>query len=134
MCGSGGFRTRAGMEAALGTDGAGECDVIGLGRPLCWSPAFPRRLMEREVDGIENLDARLRLAQDGLLGPASPLLAARALNAFAAQSWYYTQIFRLAAGEPPQLGRSVFATLAEYLVSELKAARATRREYPRGRG
>ena len=131
---TGGFRTRGGMEAALGTDGAGDCDVIGLGRPLCWSPAFPRQLLAREVDGIENLDSQLRLAQGGWMGPTSPLLAARTLNAFAAQSWYYTQIFRLAAGKPPQLGRSALATLVEYVVSELKAARATRKEYPRKSG
>jgi hypothetical protein len=58
-------------------------------------------------------------------------VAAKALNAFAAQSWYYCQIFRLAQGQPADLDRSVLATLREYLAAELRSAWATRRAYPR---
>lgn len=131
---TGGFRTRAGMSAALGADGAGDCDVIGLGRPLISNPAFPRQLLAGEVDGIVSEDRRLRLSERGWLAPESPLLAARALNAFAAQSWYYCQVFRLADRGVPQPDLSVGAALREYVVSELRAAWATRRVYPRGRG
>ena len=38
---TGGFRTLAGMEAAL----RGRTDMIGLARPFCLDPDFPRRLM-----------------------------------------------------------------------------------------
>jgi 2,4-dienoyl-CoA reductase-like NADH-dependent reductase (Old Yellow Enzyme family) len=128
---TGGFRTRAGMEAALGdaAGAGGDCDVIGLGRPLCWQPDFPRRLLAREVDGIENLDGRLRLRQSGWMSPEGTTLAARALNAFAAQSWYYCQLFRLADGRPAQLDLSPLAALGEYVGAELRAALALRRSY-----
>ena len=95
---TGGFRTRAGMEAALGE---GDCDMIGLGRPLCWQPDFPRRLLDRDVDGIERIEDRLNIRRSGWLSPASPIVAIKMLNTFGAMSWYYCQIFRLADGEAP---------------------------------
>lgn len=132
---TGGFRSRAGMSAALGdSGGAGDCDVIGLGRPLITDPAFPRRLLAGEVDGIASEDQRLRLRQRGWLAPGSPLAAARALNAFAAQAWYYCQVFRLADRGAPQAELSVAGALREYVASEMRAAYATRRAYPRGSG
>ena len=76
-------------------------------------------------------DARLRLRERGWLSPQGTTFAAKALNAFAAQSWYYCQLFRLAEGKPAQLERSVASTLREYLGAELRAAWATRRVYPR---
>ncbi len=124
---TGGFRTRAAMEAALEED----CDVIGLGRPLCWQPDLPRRLLAREVDGVEPIEDRQRFAARGWRSPTSPLLAARALNALGAQAWYYCQIFRLADGRPPDLGRGLLSSLLEYLGDELAAARRVHRA---GRG
>ena len=144
---TGGFRTRAGMETALlplplagevdrrSGEGsalplageAGDCDVIGLGRPLCWQPDLPRRLLAREVDGVERLEDRQRFADRGWRSPSSPLLAARALNALGAQSWYYCQIFRLADGRPPDLERGLLSSLLEYLRDELATARRLRK-------
>ncbi len=132
---TGGFRSRVGIEAALGTDGAiGDCDVIGLGRPLCWMPDFPRRLLARQVERIDDLDRRLQIRARGWLSPQGRGVVGKALNAFAAQSWYYCQLFRLADGRPADLGRGALDALGEYVVSELRAARATRRAYPRRRG
>jgi 2,4-dienoyl-CoA reductase-like NADH-dependent reductase (Old Yellow Enzyme family) len=129
---TGGFRTRPGMEAALGgREGPGDCDVIGLGRPLCWMPDFPRRLLAGELDRIEDLDARLRLRERGVWSPQSPWILGKALNAFTAQSWYYCQLFRLADGHAPDLELLPLRALREYVSSELRAARATRRVYPR---
>ncbi|KAK6851311.1 NADPH dehydrogenase [Apiospora arundinis] len=39
---TGGFRSRAGMEAALA---GGGCDLIGIGRPATVKPAFPKELL-----------------------------------------------------------------------------------------
>jgi 2,4-dienoyl-CoA reductase-like NADH-dependent reductase (Old Yellow Enzyme family) len=129
---TGGFRTRAGMASALGAaPGEGDCDVIGLGRPLCWMPDFPRQLLAGARDGIEDLDDRLRFRERGWLSPQDSSVAAKALNAFAAQSWYYCQLFRLAEGKPADISRGVLSTLREYLGAELKSAYATRRVYPR---
>ncbi len=65
---TGGFRSRAAMEAALEAD----CDVIGLGRPLCCQPDFPRRLLAREVDSIERIEDRLRFADRGWRSTCEP--------------------------------------------------------------
>jgi 2,4-dienoyl-CoA reductase-like NADH-dependent reductase (Old Yellow Enzyme family) len=128
---TGGFRTRAGIGAALGQSGTGDCDVVGLGRPLCWQPDFIHRLLAGQVDRIDDLDRRLQLAQSGRWSPGSDWLAARALNAFAAQSWYYCQLLRLGAGRPPDLRLGVRAALLEFVGAELRAARATRKVYGR---
>ena len=94
-------------------------------------PDFPRQLLAGARDGIEDLDERLRLRERGWLSPQGSSVAAKALNAFAAQSWYYCQLFRLAEGRPADISRSVLSTMREYLVAESKSAYATRRVYPR---
>ena len=123
---TGGFRTRAAMEAALAS---GDCDVIGLGRPLCWKPDFPRQLLAGEVSGIERIEDRLRFAGRGWRSPSSALMPARILNVFAAQAWYYCQIFRLADGRPPEADRGLLASLVEYLGDELASARRMHRAF-----
>jgi len=122
---TGGFRSRAAIEAALERD----CDVVGLGRPLCWQPDFPRRLLAREVDHVERLEERLRFAARGWRSPTSRLMAMKMLNAFGAMSWYYCQIFRLADGRPADANRAMLSTLVEYLRDELSAARRMRRAF-----
>jgi len=121
---TGGFRTRAGMESALGE---GDCDMIGLGRPLCWQPDFPRRLLAREVEGIERVEDRLKLRDHGWLSPTSPIVALKMLNTFGAMSWFYCQIFRLADGKAAELNRGIGSTLVEYLRDELATARRMHR-------
>ena len=123
---TGGFRTRAGMESALGE---GDCDMIGLGRPLCWQPDAPRRLLAREVEGIERVEDRLKLRDQGWLSPTSPVVAIKMLNTFGAMSWFYCQIFRLADGKPPEMNRGIASTLVEYLRDELATARRMHRAY-----
>jgi len=137
---TGGFRTRAAMEAALTPSlshasvgeggrraGEGACDMIGLGRPLCWQPDFPRRLLAGEVEGISRMEDHLRFAERGWRSPSSRFTAVKAVNAFGAQSWYYCQLFRLADGLPADLGRGMLSTLVEYLRDELQRARRLRR-------
>ena len=123
---TGGFRTRAAMEAALAS---GDCDVIGLGRPLCWQPDFPRQLLAGEVTGIDRIEDRLKFAGRGWRSPSSGLMPARILNVFGAQAWYYCQIFRLADGRSPELDRGLLASLAEYLGDELASARRMHRAF-----
>jgi 2,4-dienoyl-CoA reductase-like NADH-dependent reductase (Old Yellow Enzyme family) len=123
---TGGFRTRAAMEAALAS---GDCDVIGLGRPLCWKPGFPRQLLAGEVAGIDRIEDRLKFAGRGWRSPSSALMPARILNVFGAQAWYYCQIFRLADGRSPELDRGLLASLAEYLADELATARRMHRAF-----
>lgn len=74
---TGGFRSRAAMEGALA---AGDCDVIGLGRPMILDPDFPRRVIAGQVDGISDPEVR----------PGSAQMA-----------WWYEQIVRLSEGMEP---------------------------------
>jgi 2,4-dienoyl-CoA reductase-like NADH-dependent reductase (Old Yellow Enzyme family) len=120
---TGGFRSRGAKEAALERD----CDVIGLGRPLCWQPDAPRRLLAREIDRLGSIETRLRFAESGWRSPTSRFLPARMLNAFGSQAWFYCQLFRLADGNPAQLDRGMLSALLEYLGDELGRARRMRR-------
>ena len=97
---TGGFRSRAGMEAALA---GGDTDLIGIARPLCTEPDAPRRLLAREIDVLPAHESQLRLAASGWRSPASPLMLMKVINVLGAQGWYYRQMERLADGLPPEL-------------------------------
>lgn len=121
---TGGFRTRAGMEAALA---GGDTDLIGLARPLCTDPDAPRRLLAREIDTLPSHEARLHLAARGRLSPASPWLAAKMVNVLGAQGWCYRQIEHLGDGEAADLGLGVLPAFAGYMAREIGRAARLRR-------
>ena len=93
---TGGFRTRAGMEAALQ---GGHTDMIGVARPFCLIPDFPRRMMAGELDVLPVPEDRLVLGR-GSFGPNSGSDSMRGLNGLAQAGWYYRQIERLARASP----------------------------------
>ena len=121
---TGGFRGRAGMEAALAD---GDCDVIGLARPLCTEPDLPRRLLSGEATEAVRHERNLALRHAGLLSPSSPYTLPRALNLIGAMGWYYHQIERLADGVPPDTERGLLASLASHYRNELGRASAIHR-------
>ena len=112
---TGGFRTRAGMEAPLA---AGDCDVIGLGRPLCTEADFPKRLLARKTDVAPSHERTLMLKPSGWMSPTSTFLPMRLINVLGSQAWYYIQLFRLADfGRPdPKLG--VMGSFFRYFADE----------------
>ena len=120
---TGGFRTLAGMKAALA---GGHTDLIGLARPFCLDPDFPARMLAGHLQ-------RLPVAEDGLvLGrgywrPNSRSNAMRALNALSQAGWYYHQIERLAAGQSPQPNRTPASALVEHLRNDF--GRSIRRKF-----
>lgn len=116
---TGGFRSRGGMEAALAS---GDCDLIGLARPLCVDPDFPRRLLERATEAAPGYDARLVLARRGLFSPASPATLFRAINVLGAQAWYGHQMLRLAQDRPVEPGRGVLRSFLGYSLREYRQA------------
>lgn len=92
---TGGFRSRAGMEAALSS---GAVDVVGLARPLAQEPDFARRVLEGSADRSEVEPRRTGIAAlDGLLEVA----------------WYSYQIQRMGRGLEPDPGVWPWAVLAK---------------------
>ena len=123
---TGGFRTRAGMETAIME---GDCDVIGLGRPLCTEPELPRRLLSGETEAAIAYERSLVFRRTGWLSPTSPFLPARVLNVLGAQAWYYQQIFRLADHGRPDLNLGLLPALGAYLKDEFASSRRMRRAH-----
>ncbi len=121
---TGGFRTREGMAEALD---AGDCDVIGLGRPLVTEPDLPRRLLAGASGGAVRHEDRLPLATRGWRSPTSRFLAMRVVNVLGAQGWYYQQIFRLAERGRPELELGLLRAAAAYLADEYTKAWQVRR-------
>ncbi len=121
---TGGFRTRAGMEAALAT---GDTDLIGLGRPFCTHPDAARRLLAREIDALPAFERRLHLRPRGLLSPASPWLLPKMINVLGAQGWYYQQMDRIADGRAPDLSRGMLRSFVRYWWNDLSKAAQLRR-------
>ncbi|KAF7719494.1 NADH-dependent flavin oxidoreductase [Penicillium ucsense] len=88
---TGGFRSRAGAEAAI-NDGA--CDLVGIGRPAAVDPKFPLLLLDEQV---ADEDAKLVLEKAPVPWYAKWL--PRSLIGAGAESTYYAgQIGRLAKG------------------------------------
>jgi 2,4-dienoyl-CoA reductase-like NADH-dependent reductase (Old Yellow Enzyme family) len=121
---TGGFRSRDGMQAALAD---GDCDLVGLARPLCTEPDLPRRLLLGEAVAAVRHERDLVLRRTGPLSPASPYTLPRALNLIGAMGWYYHQIERLADGQPPDTTRGLLASLASHYRNEFGRARAIHR-------
>lgn len=111
LCITGGFRSRAGIQAALEAG----ADMVGLARTLAIQPSFsaeilagnnPQSLVKRPSTGIRAVDA---------------------LASFDV-TWYETQLARMGAGKDPvpELGawRSLFSTLSRTGLQAFKMRRA----------
>jgi 2,4-dienoyl-CoA reductase-like NADH-dependent reductase (Old Yellow Enzyme family) len=105
---TGGFRSRLAMEQAVRQ---GAADVIGLGRPLCYFPEGPRRLL----GGMEMLPRKENELK--LFPPSLQFLtrikALKAIDGFACQFWYYSQIYALGRTGRPAPDRTVFQAMRE---------------------
>ena len=120
---TGGFRTLAGMRAALA---AGHTDMIGLARPFCLDPDFPARMMAGQMHRLPVPEDRLVLGK-GWWGPNSPSPSVRGLNNLAQGGWYYHQIERLAAGEAPEPDLGPWRAMLAHFGKDL--GRALRRKF-----
>jgi 2,4-dienoyl-CoA reductase-like NADH-dependent reductase (Old Yellow Enzyme family) len=118
---TGGFRSRAAMDVALGD---GEADVIGLARPMCVEPELPRRLLSDETASAERWEDRLSLGPTRFLSVRSPIGLIKAINAWGQQGWFCLAIQDLAQGRAPNVRRSVLGAFAAYQAGESAAARA----------
>ena len=80
---TGGFRTAAGMEEALGS---GATDLVGMARPLAFDPDLPGRLLSGESDAA----TAVRLTTGWKL-----------IDSVIQGGWYQAQIKRLGQGREP---------------------------------
>lgn len=117
---TGGFRSTAGMNAALAEGGA---DMIGVGRPFCVEPELAKDVIAGVSEGWPRYEQLLRLGP-GWLGPASPINAIRMLNILGPQGWYCMQL--LGMGGKLSFGpkKGVLAGMIGYQRHEAQAAKA----------
>ncbi len=120
---TGGFRSAAGMEAAV-TSGA--CDVCGLGRPLCVDPNFPKKLMSGEVERMPSYEKMMAIGP-GFFGPNSSSTLMKAMNGFAVMGFFYDNIYRLADGLETKEKMAMLPALIRFQMHERKVAKALRR-------
>ena len=105
---TGGFRTKSAMRQALES---GAVDLIGLGRPMCYQPDAPGRLL-RGVEMLPRMESELALFPDWLSGLRKVQIL-RALDSFACQYWFYAQLYALGKNGVPAPERTVFQSLRE---------------------
>jgi 2,4-dienoyl-CoA reductase-like NADH-dependent reductase (Old Yellow Enzyme family) len=101
---TGGFRSKAAMEQALGS---GAADLIGLARPLCPDPDGPKHLLEGE-ETLHRYEDELSLFPPALRF-LTGIKALRAVAGFAVQFWFYGQIYSLGRTGKSDKSLSVFA-------------------------
>lgn len=87
---TGGFRTRAAMEAALAS---GAADVIGLGRPMCLITDAPKQLFAGAAELPRYEDERGLVP--GWLGFLKRFQMVKAIDGFAGIYWFYQQLWLL---------------------------------------
>jgi len=108
---TGGFRSRAMMEAAL----AEGIDLIGLARPLAFDPDLPNKLMSGALERAATPDAR------------TPI---RALQPLADVAWSVAQMERIARGLAPKANLSPTLAVAAMLAKDIRRAIARKLARP----
>ncbi|MDX1497955.1 MAG: NADH:flavin oxidoreductase/NADH oxidase family protein [Salinisphaeraceae bacterium] len=116
---SGGFRSRQAMRNAIES---GDCDVIGLGRPLCTHPNFPKDLLEGRVEEAPRYEDSVQLGE-GFWGLHSSSNLIRTMNTMGQQGFYYVNLLRMGAGQPVDTNMHPLAAMAKNLSNEIRTGR-----------
>ncbi|WP_405476146.1 NADH:flavin oxidoreductase/NADH oxidase family protein [Streptomyces sp. NBC_00009] len=99
---TGGFRSRDGMAAAVA---AGECDVVGIGRPTATTPDAADVILTGRAEAV--VAHQMRYGMRRVLGKVADI---KALDGVLDLSWHADQLHRLGAGLEPDLRRGRLAT------------------------
>lgn len=120
---TGGFRSKQAMEDAIDE---GLIDAIGIARPLCLNPDFPKAFFNGSLNTLPNDENQLVIGK-GFWGPTSSSKSIQALNNQAQAGWYYHQIEQIAEGNEPDQNFSPRKALFAHLRKD--AGRAIRRKF-----
>ena len=115
---TGGFRTRAGMNDALGS---GATDIIGLGRPFCTDPEVANKLLAGTVDRIDAYELSKKLAADAPIPDGPPELRHQ-IESFGLLGWFCLQNIYLGQGLEPDTEMSVWDAYNRYGENEARTA------------
>ncbi|MFE5085005.1 NADH:flavin oxidoreductase/NADH oxidase family protein [Streptomyces mirabilis] len=99
---TGGFRSRDGMADAVA---AGECDVVGIGRPTATTPDAADVILTGRAEAV--VAHQMRYGMRRVLGKVADI---KALDGVLDLSWHADQLHRLGAGLDPDLRRGRLAT------------------------
>ncbi|MFE2491952.1 NADH:flavin oxidoreductase/NADH oxidase family protein [Streptomyces mirabilis] len=99
---TGGFRSRDGMAEAVA---AGECDVVGIGRPTATTPDAADVILTGRAEAV--VAHQMRYGMRRVLGKVADI---KALDGVLDLSWHADQLHRLGAGLEPDLRRGRLAT------------------------
>ncbi len=114
---TGGFRTRTAMHQAIES---GDCDLIGLGRPLCTHTDFANQLLKGEVDEAPRYEDSVQIGK-GRWGIHSPYNLIRTLNTLGQQGYYYVQLLRMGLGQEPDLDLSPLKAIYLNMSNEMRS-------------
>jgi 2,4-dienoyl-CoA reductase-like NADH-dependent reductase (Old Yellow Enzyme family) len=116
---TGGFRSRAAMLIALENNAL---DMIGLGRPFCVQPDFPKGMLHGSMDSAPSVEQSLKLGP-GPFGPKSFIKQVRQLNHAAVTAWCWLQMHRLAKNLELDWELGLYDAMTEYLRLEKSLSR-----------
>jgi 2,4-dienoyl-CoA reductase-like NADH-dependent reductase (Old Yellow Enzyme family) len=104
---TGGFRSRNAMSEAVA---AGECDVVGMGRPAVTTPDAADVILSGRADSVVAHQQRYGMRR--LLGKIADL---KTLDGVLELGWHADQMHRLGAGLDPDLARGQLVTTVSML-------------------
>jgi 2,4-dienoyl-CoA reductase-like NADH-dependent reductase (Old Yellow Enzyme family) len=116
---TGGFRSRTAMDTAVG---AGECDVVGIGRPAATTPDAAEVILSGRSDSVVAHQQKYGMRR--VLGKVADL---KTLDGVLELGWHADQLHRLGAGLEPDLGRGHLATTVSMLRRNGRAALRSKR-------
>ncbi|MEM8660166.1 MAG: NADH:flavin oxidoreductase/NADH oxidase family protein [Pseudomonadota bacterium] len=116
---TGGFRTRAGMAAALD---AKVLDIIGLGRPLCTDAHAVTKLLNGDIEVFPDYENQLDPVTPDQLGPDAGADDALAANFFGYLGWFCLNLQAIARGEKPNTSMTMLEAAMAYVEGEQATA------------
>jgi len=105
---TGGIRSRAVMDKAIQD---GDCEIIGVGRPVCGDPSCTGALLDGKSDALPRWEKTLKLPF--WLRPLHMSKWGPKLEFISQQLWYYHQERELGKGKPVNLNKAPMGAVVQ---------------------